>query len=113
MAVLAKATTAQIAQTSSGCRSESWPGAGSCWEEWIDGVDVGVAIAWKWPNNNANWIANAKSAALAPSLMFDRIHCMSTMPHAGTRYTPRASTLQDNIASTTLGCQPLSSGNNP
>ena len=73
MAVAAMATTAQIAQKSSGCRSGSWFGAGSCWEEACnDGVAACVAIGWKWPNDNTSWIASANSARCEPRLVFER-----------------------------------------
>jgi hypothetical protein len=81
----AMAMTAQIAQASLACRSESRPGAGCGVTVAVrlaaDGI-VGAACAmpWKCPNDSTNWIASAKSASLEPCLTFERNHFMPTSP---------------------------------
>src|ERR1700722_18396105 len=81
--------TAQMAQRSSRCRSVSGPGAGSCcWTDWIDGAAC-AAIAWKWPNESANWTASANSATRAPSPMFARTHFIVTTRPLSEAATPR------------------------
>jgi hypothetical protein len=82
--VLAKAITAQIAQKSSECRSESWLGAGNCCVADIDGAAC-VTMPWKWPNESTHCTASANNATRAPCLMFDRSHFMlRPAPEAGT-----------------------------
>jgi hypothetical protein len=47
------------------------------------GADLAAgAIAWKWPNDNANCITSAKSAMQEAHLMFDRTHVTPQRPQA-------------------------------
>jgi len=106
--VFAIAMTAQIAQASLACRSESGLGAGCGVAGAVrlaaDGLaDAACATPWKCPNDSMNWIASAKSASLEPCLMFERNHFIPTSPATAGREAVRCYIITSRNSA---GCQP-------